>query len=337
MARLVAIPVLVFLLMCTYALFEVQILKALVWMSGDGMINWFAITRLVGHEQFETVGELTQSKFAKTRLFAIWGCDSLNYEPGLKSLPQLIDDPVWEVRMEALRIAQRRRHLESGPAVLSRLANFTRKDADTRQAQFERTLLVDTLMPCSSRLNAESLAQMAITTGGGELVRVARTALWSLGALAEAEKAYTELLRDPELYGASFQDQMACLKAVATLELPQAFEQVTSMLRDGPGAAKVVALECLASIGGPKAKKVIEGYASQKLDEKRATPMEKDLQAAAKRALRALDRKEKGLPPEDPAQVPPTGEEPVNTEDLLSSYGSDATTAPAATSPPGSP
>lgn len=334
MYRMVTIPLLVLFLVLFYFFFEVPIMKMVAWFSGDGMMNYFAISRLEDDEELGAIDELTRGQYAKTRYFAIQAADRHDREQGLKALPALVKDPDWEVRMTAVAIAGRRGWKPAGAAMIDRILSKDSMGEGKRRYQFEREALLAALPSCAAPANAESMARLAITTEDRPAAVAARKGLWPLGPLPQAELAYIEILNDPGRHAAKPEDKMAALHAAAVLDLPGALGHLIQSARKEASEVQLEAVRSLGFLGGEGAKKFLETLT--KTDPwRKLTGFEEAKRKAAERALERIRRKEQGLPdmePEVPAATPEAGatptEEPASVDDLLDAYGSDAEDEP---------
>lgn len=333
MAKLITIPL--FVLFCTlvYFFFEVPILKGMVWATGDGMVNSWAVDRLLLHKELEKVAELTHGVHPKTRYFALRASHQQGIEAGLQAVPDLIADPEWEVRVEALNVAKARGITAAGPVVVARLESDDYMGTVGARKRVEQGLLMEALVATASPLSADGLARMAITTTMADKVRKkARKALWDLGPVPQAVEAYQEILADPEGQRPTVQDLEACLRASAILDLPGTLGRLTEQARSGGRELQYAAIKALGDLGGENAKMFLETVANPP-GWKRKTAHEERRQMLAKRALERIKRKASGQPdiPDEPEAKPAEGTgggdgtpaEP-SVEDLLAAYGSDA-------------
>lgn len=333
MAKLITIPL--FVLFCTliYFFFEVPILKGMVWATGDGLVNSWAIDRMLLHEENDKVGELTKAVHPKTRFFALIAAHKGGIQSGLNSVPELIKDPDWEVRVQALKVAKARKITAAGPSVVTRLESDDPMDASGARARIEEGLLLETLVATASPLSANGLARMAITTTVSRKIRKrARKALWTLDPVPQAVEAYQEILNNPEVQRPSSADRAACLRAAAAFDLPGTLGHLTLWARKGRKKVQYAAIKGLGDLGGEGAKKYLETLIKPPSWKKR-TKHNLKKQELAKRALERIRRKEAGMAdiadepedvPDEPADGTPGDPTEPSVEDLLAAYGSDA-------------
>jgi hypothetical protein len=313
-----------------YFFFESHIMKALTWGTGDGMINWFAVGRLEENEQRDAIASLTRSPFAKTRLFAIQAADRMDIPEGLKRLPELIKDPNWEVRMKAISIARRRRYRAAGRVILERIVGRGKTGESQRRDQLEGGSLLESIDEVAAPENSEMLAKLALMVKNPPVFLAARAALWKLGPLPQAELAYVEILKEPGKMKASWADRSACLEAAAVLDLPGTLERLIQAAREAPANSRLRAIHSLGSLSGEGAKKFLQAIVDAPEWQKK-TKFDKQRVQEAEKALERIRRKEQGLPdleaqPVEEAQpnTPADAGGEISVDDLLDSYGSDA-------------
>lgn len=333
MIKMITLPLLMLFMVIFYFFFESPIMRALTWATGDGMVNWYALGRLEENGEREIIASLTRSPFSKTRYFAIQASDRMDIAEGLKALPDLIADPNWEVRMKALSIARRREYKAAGKVIMERLIERHTPEDSQRRRQLEGGSLLESLGKVAAPQNSELLAKLALRIKESKATALAaRHALWQLGPLPQAEAAYVAILEDPDKYKASWDDRIACLEAAAVLDLPGVLPKLIEAAREGPAKARVRALHSLGSLGGEGAKKFLQSVVDAP-DWKKATKLDQQRLREAERALERIRRKEEGLPDleatpvTEPIETPgeePTDPEEISVDDLLDSYGSDA-------------
>lgn len=329
MTRLITIPLMILIAIIFYVIFEVQIAQTVAWVTGDGLLNMYALSRLEYHKETERVLELTKDDDAKTRLFALQTAVFLG---DVSPIPRLITDPDFEVRMRAINLARQKKHQESGVVIASRILDYDPFGADKRAAQFERAALMEALAPTASRLNAATLASIAIDgKQSPKIMTTARKALFSLGPIAEGEDCYKALLDKPRSYRASYDDLKHALAGAAVVRYDGAVETIIKYARSGPGGVQPAAVMALGTLGGPVAKRMLQEYAKDPAKKEFETKTTIQKRKAAKLALLQLEAREKGRPV-------PTSLEQANkaseTEDLLSSYGSSGDGKPKPPPPP---
>ena len=329
MAKLITIPL--FVLICTliYFFFEVPILKGMVWATGDGLVNSWAVDRLLMHKEADKVGELTRGLHPKTRYFALAASHKQGIQSGLKAVPDLVKDPDWEVRTAALRVAKARKIAAAGPSIVQRLESDDPMDASGARMRVEEGLLLEALVATASPLSADGLARMAITTTVASKIRKrARKALWSLGPVPQAVEAYQEILNDPDTQRPSGDDQAACLRAAAAFDLPGTLGHLTANARKGRYNVQYAAIKGLGDLGGEGAKKFLQTIANPPAWTK-LTEHNKKKQELAKRALERIRRKEAGMADiSDEPEAPPAnadggdggGSTEPSVEDLLAGF-----------------
>jgi hypothetical protein len=334
MLKMITLPLLVLFLVVFYFFFESHIMRAATWATGDALVSWYAVTRLEENGEVETLTQLTRSPFSKTRYFAIQACDRLNLAAGLKSLITLADDPDWEVRMKAIAIAKKRSYKPAGAAFMRRLLRPPPNEDSQRRRQLESAALIGVLGAVAAPENSEELSQLALLKKNVHLARVARDALWPLGPLPQAEATYQAILNEPGKYHAQWEDSAACLEAAAVLDLPGALENILKLARESTGKVRLRAIHALGSLGGEGGKKYLQSIVNAP-EWRRKTDADKARIKEAEKALERIRRKEQGLPDLDSeppvattGKPPPEkspGDEDLSVEDLLDSYGSDAT------------
>ncbi len=327
MTRIITIPLVVLLLSLAYVAFEVPILSTLSWISGDGLVNWFSIGRLQEREKLDEILALCESPHAKTRYFALQAAVEMGNR---KVLAPRIRDQDWEVRMRAIELSKLLSHKESGPNVVDRIRAYTPMEATARQAFYEQAALLEAMPAVSSRLNAESVAELALTTGEEPIYNAARATLWGLGPLAEAEKAYLAFLEKPEEHRARMEDVERSIAAAAALRVDGAIEHAIRYVREGGGPIQLAAIAALGTLGGDKAKTMLAPIARDPGPGAFETPFDKERRDAAKLALARIEARAKGRP--EPTSLEDTRKP---AEDLLAGYSKEPTQKPPeATRPP---
>lgn len=343
MAKLITIPLLVLFACVVYFFAEVPIMRGLVWLTDDGLVNYWAVYRLEMNDRHDVIAELTRSENAKTRLFAIQSSAAYGNKAGLAALPALVLDSSRENRIAALEMVQKLKLKSAGEAVVGRLASADPLGTDGTAYRKEMQLLRQTLPLVAGAQSAASLAALATTTAVYDNMRAARDALWTLGTTPEAIDAYQKIFFEPEVYRTNRVDEVGAIVALSELQTPGSADHERTVLRvlsrvksaRWSRAGKLEVLVALGNLGGPAAKKFLEAAASPPKWKLR-TAFQKKYQAYAKRNLERIRRREAGeedLPgvPEDPAEAADAAAaKQPSEEDLLASYGSNATTAPAA-------
>ncbi len=332
MVRMITIPLFVLFLFLTYFFFEVPILKLMAWSTGDGLINSWVIYRLDENNQMDEIQALTTADHAKTRLFALRTSHQKSLEKGLEALPAHVEDESWEVRMQALRIAKVRRYTAAGNAVVRRLASQDPMGESRQRWNYERQALMSAMEPVASAENAESLARMALSTEHRDLAYSARSALWPLGPLPQAEQLYSEILRDPKNQRPTREDHTNAMRNAAILGLPDTLKHLLEAARNGRSNEQLEAIKGLGDLGGEGAVaylKSIENAPGWQLD----TDLGKQRQKLAIRALERIRRRKAGeedipaTPKEEPKKEDPKDPNQPTVEDLLASYGSGGPSA----------